>query len=221
MTEKVVLESVRLLAVDDKSKEIVERLKVDGIGCMENNSNFLLNVVITTSKKGIDEARILLSCQTVTCKTVLLRTSDMYEAAENDDFDAVLSFPIDNNMYEDIKSFLYVVYYSIEIHGIYSFDFYDFFSLIKGRNIISLQTYPYTSAIDEALSLLKYDRSKINNKYLLTLCVGHNETDYMKQLREVGDHSFIETFPDDMVLDFNIIESVLKQVILLKITPNS
>lgn len=106
------------------------------------------------------------------------------------------------------------------MHGICSFDFYDFFSLIKGRNIISLQTYPYTSAIDEALSLLKYDRSKIKNKYLLTLCVGHNEADYMKQLQEVGDHNFIETFPDDMVLNFNIIESVLKQVILLEITPN-
>ena len=219
MMEKVVLESVRLLAADDKSKEIVERLKADGIGCIENSGKLLLNVVITTSKKEIDEARILLSCQADARKTVLLRTSDMYETAENDDFDAVLSFPTDNNVYEDIKSFLYVVYYSIEIHGVCSFDFYDFFSLIKGRNIISLQTYPYTSAIDEALSLLKYDRSKIKNKYLLTLCVGHNETDYMKQLREVGDHSFIETFPDDMVLNFNIIESVLKQVILLEITP--
>lgn len=55
---------------------------------------------------------------------------------------------------------------------------------------------------------------------MLTLCVGHNETDYMKQLQEVGDHNFIETFLDDMVLNSNIIESVLKQVILVEITPN-
>ena len=218
--EKVVLESVRLLATDEKSKEIVEKLKAEGIGYMENSGELLLNVVITTSKKEIDKARILLSCQTDARKTVLLRASDMYEAADNDDFDAILSFPTEDNVYANIKSFLYVVYYSLEMHGICSFDFYDFFSLIKGRNIISLQTYPYTSAIEEALSLLKYDRSKIKNKYLLTLCVGHNETDYMKQLREVGDHNFIETFPDDMVLNFNIIESVLKQVILLEITPN-
>ena len=106
------------------------------------------------------------------------------------------------------------------MHGICSLDFYDFFSLIKGRNIISLQTYPYTSAIDEALSLLKYDRSKIKNKYLLTLCVGYNETDYMKQLQEVGDHNFIETYPDDMVLNYNIIESDLKQAIIVEIIPN-
>ncbi len=55
---------------------------------------------------------------------------------------------------------------------------------------------------------------------MLTLCVGYNETDYMKQLQEVGDHNFIETFPDDMVLNSNIIESVLKQVILVEIIPN-
>lgn len=56
--EKVVLESVRLLATDEKSKEIVEKLKAEGIGCMENSGKLLLNVVITTSKKEIDKARI-------------------------------------------------------------------------------------------------------------------------------------------------------------------
>ena len=49
--EKVVLESVRLLATDEKSKEIVEKLKAERIGCMENSGKLLLNVVITTSKK--------------------------------------------------------------------------------------------------------------------------------------------------------------------------
>ena len=70
--EKVVLESVRLLATDEKSKEIVEKLKAEGIGCMENSGKLLLNVVITTSKKEIDKARILLSCQTDARKTALL-----------------------------------------------------------------------------------------------------------------------------------------------------
>lgn len=36
-----------------------------------------------------------------------------------------------------IKPFLYIVHDNLEIHGICSFDFHDFCSLIKGQNIIS------------------------------------------------------------------------------------
>lgn len=215
--EKITLKIVRLMAIDDGAKEIVERLKGDGICCKENDCNVLLDVMLATSGKKIDKSSIPLPRQVAGRKTILLQATDAYKAIEHDGFDAVLSFSNYNNVYEKIKSFLYLVHDSLEIHGICSFDFYEFFSLIKGRNSISLQTYPYTT-IEQAFNFLKYDSHKKQNKYLLTLYMGHKGN--MDPLRKFDNHKFIETFPVNTVLNFNIIQSTLKQVTLLIITPN-
>lgn len=150
--EKITLEIVRLIAIDDGAKEIVERLKGYEIYHIESGCDILLDVVITTFGKSIDKSSIPRQGKIAACKTILLQANDAYEAIEHDGFDAILSFSDLNKVYEEVKSFLYIVYNSLEVHGLCSFDFYDFFSLVKGRNMISLQTYPYTS-IGQALSL--------------------------------------------------------------------
>ncbi|KGN97455.1 hypothetical protein HQ36_06015 [Porphyromonas gingivicanis] len=216
----IILELVRLIAVDDEAQAIIERLKGDGIDCIENSSDVLLDVVIATSGKEIDKDSISLPGQVAARKTILLQATDAYKATEHDGFDAILSFSDYKNVYEEIKSFLCMVHDNLEIHGICSFDFYDFCSLVTGRNCISLQTYPYTSTIEQAFSFLKYDSNKGQNKYLLTLYIGYDEEENDKIFRAFPNFQFIDTFPDDTILNFNIIQSALRQVTLMTITPN-
>lgn len=97
---------------------------------------------------------------------------------------------------------------------------YDFCSLVTGRNCISLQTYPYTATIEQAFSFLKYDSNKGQNKYLLTLYIGYDEEENDKIFRAFPNFQFIETCPDNTILNFNIIQSALRQVTLMTITPN-
>src|SRR3712207_371266 len=171
----IILDLVRLIAVDDEAQAIIERLKGDGIYCLENSSSVLLDVMICTSGKKIDKHSVALPGQVAARKTLLLQATDAYQAISHEGFDAILSVSDHHNVYEKIKSFIYLVHDSLEIHGICSFDFYDFCSLIEGRNTITLQIYPYTSAIEQALKFLEYDRNKGQKKYLLTIYIGYDE----------------------------------------------
>ena len=153
-----------LITADSENKQMVEKLKQDGISCIEKEEAALMNILLANSKEAVRNVNLLSLRQNDRSKLILLQTSCTFEVDEKEGFDAVLSFPNGSNVYEEVKSFLYCIRNCIGIHWITSFDFHDFHSVIKGRNIISLQKFTYRTDVEEALCKLKYDRDKKQKK---------------------------------------------------------
>ena len=131
---------VRLIYTDKEGEQIVKRLRLDGISCSEDDDT-PLSIILASSEDNLKHLNMSSLRQNNRQKIVLLQTSDIFEVVEKEMFDAILSFPNGSNTYEEIKSFLYCIHNLLEIHWIISVDFYDFYSVIKGKNIISMQRF--------------------------------------------------------------------------------
>lgn len=209
------LKLVRLIPADNGAKEIIDRLNDDGIYWQKEGENVLMTAVLATTEKGVNDIHLLLKQQKANHKVVLIQATDELMNICDNVFDSIISFTPSANVYENMKLFLWLFYNTIEIRGVSSFDFYDFFSLIRGRNRISLQKKSYISDIEEALCHLKYDRRHSQNRYLLAICMDTTEKEFMKSLGEIGEHKFFrETFTDDTLLNVVVVNSPLRQVIL-------
>ena len=132
-------------------------------------------------------------------------------------FDAILSFPNGSNTYEEIKSFLYCIRNFIEIHWMTSVDYHDFYSVIKGKNIISMQRFTYRKDIEEALYKLNYNRDKRKKEYIFAIS-GVNQEEGLRQLQAFDKYLSEKTFIKKYDFRFNFIDYGMKQVILLTAT---
>ena len=160
---------VRLISTDKEGEQMVERLRFDGISCSEDDDTPLLSIILASSEDSLKHLNMSSLRQNNRQKIVLLQTSNIFEVVEKEMLDAILSFPNGSNTYEEIKSFLYCIHNLLEIHWIISVDFHDFYSVIKGKNIISMQRFTYRKDIEEALYKLNYNRDKKQKKYIFCL----------------------------------------------------
>jgi len=209
---------VRLISTDKEGEQIVERLRLDGISCSEDDDTPLLSIILASSEDNLKHLNMSSLRQNNRQKIVLLQTSDIFEVFEKEMFDAILSFPNGSNTYEEIKSFLYCIRNLLEIHWIISVDFHDFYSVIKGKNIISMQRFTYRKDIEEALYKLNYNRGKKQRKYIFAISGVRNQEEGLRQIQAFDKYLSEKTFIEEYDFRFNIIPYGMKQVILLTAT---
>ena len=209
---------VRLISTDKEGEQIVERLRLDGISCSEDDDTPLLSIILASSEDNLKHLNMSSLRQNNRQKIVLLQTSDIFEVDGKEMFDAILSFPNGSNTYEEIKSFLYCIRNLLEIHWIISVDFHDFYSVIKGKNIISMQRFTYRKDIEEALYKLNYNRGKKQRKYIFAISGVRNQEEGLRQIQAFDKYLSEKTFIEEYDFRFNIIPYGMKQVILLTAT---
>ena len=209
---------VRLISTDKDGEQIVERLRLDGISCSEDDDTPLLSIILASSEDNLKHLNMSSLRQNNRQKIVLLQTSDIFEVVEKEMFDAILSFPNGSNTYEEIKSFLYCIRNLLEIHWIISVDFHDFYSVIKGKNIISMQRFTYRKDIEEALYRLNYNRDKKKKKYIFAISGVRNQEEGLRQIQAFDKYLSKKIFIKESDFCYNIIPYGMKQVILLTAT---
>lgn len=209
---------VRLISTDKDGEQIVERLRLDGISCSEDDDTPLLSIILASSEDNLKHLNMSSLRQNNRQKIVLLQTSDIFEVVEKEMFDTILSFPNGSNTYEEIKSFLYCIRNLLEIHWIISVDFYDFYSVIKGKNIISMQRFTYRKDIEEALYKLNYNRYNKQKKYIFAISGVRNQEEGLRQIQAFDKYLSETIFIKESDFCYNIIPYGMKQVILLTAT---
>lgn len=207
---------VRLISTDKEGEQIVERLRLDGISCSEDDDTPLLSIILASSEDSLKHLNMSSLRQNNRQKIVLLQTSGIFDIDEQHFFNAILSFPQNDDVYSQIKSFLYCAYNFIDVHSIISVDFSDFYSIISGRNIISMQQYVYTTDVEESLSQLKYDKTNKQDKYIYAVR-GAQSQEECKQLKTFDKHLLTELCGEEF--KFNIVAGGQRQVFLLTATP--
>lgn len=100
---------VRLISTDKEGEQIVERLRLDGISCSEDDDTPLLNIILASSEDSLKHLNISSLRQNNRQKIVLLQTSGIFDIDEQHFFNAIFSFHQNDDVYSQIKSFLGVM----------------------------------------------------------------------------------------------------------------
>ncbi len=222
--EKIALESLRLIAADYVSQQVINELCSEGIYSINNSPNVHVNVVLVSTYKGADNVNKILETHARARRNVVIKMNPELSIKEESDIFSILSFQADSNPYLELKKFLQLYNICIEKHGILCFDLSDFSILIRGRNVISTHSYVYNKDITDALEHIKSIYIKENGRYLLAITIANDYTDEMKVITlpekimlPVGD--YIETFPDKSLLYLTITIATPKTLTLFTSVP--
>ena len=222
--EKIALESLRLIAADYVSQQVINELRSEGIYSIKNNPNVHVNVVLVSTDKGADNVNKILETHARARRNVVIKMNPELSIKEESDIFSILSFQADSNPYLELKKFLQLYNICIEKHGILCFDLSDFSILIRGRNVISTHSYVYNKDITDALEHIKSIYIKENGRYLLAITIANDYTDEMKVITlpekimlPVGD--YIEAFPDKSLLYLTITIATPKTLTLFTSVP--
>ena len=209
----IILKSARLIATDDESKGIIERLRSEGVYCQEDTEWQLMNIVLVSSTEGVVNIPNVLSQNTPAKQNVIININPSLEIDNDINYYSVLSFFNDADPYEEIKSLLCFIRTNEDTNRNIAFDEYEIFVLIKGRNIISTASYSYDEDVDEAINELKKIKLQNNRRYLLLFTYEHNNEGTALDILPVKN--YLETFPENATVYWNIQESSVNQVTLL------
>lgn len=222
--EKIALESLRLIAADYVSQQVINELCSEGIYSINNSPNVYVNVVLVSTDKGADNVNKILETHARARRNVVIKMNPELSIKEESDIFSILSFQADSNPYLELKKFLQLYNICIEKHGILCFDLSDFSILIRGRNVISTHSYVYNKDITDALEHIKSIYIKENGRYLLAITIANDYTDEMKVITlpekimlPVGD--YIEAFPDKSLLYLTITIATPKTLTLFTSVP--
>lgn len=222
--EKIALESLRLIAADYVSQQVINEFRTEGIYSIKNSPNVYVNVVLVSTDKGADNVNKILETHARARRNVVIKMNPELSIKEESDIFSILSFQADSNPYLELKKFLQLYNICIEKHGILCFDLSDFSILIRGRNVISTHSYVYNKDITDALEHIKSIYIKENGRYLLAITIANDYTDEMKVITlpekimlPVGD--YIETFPDKSLLYLTITIATPKTLTLFTSVP--
>lgn len=222
--EKIALESLRLIAADYVSQQVINEFRTEGIYSIKNSPNVYVNVVLVSTDKGADNVNKILETHARERRNVVIKMNPELSIKEESDIFSILSFQADSNPYLELKKFLQLYNICIEKHGILCFDLSDFSILIRGRNVISTHSYVYNKDITDALEHIKSIYIKENGRYLLAITIANDYTDEMKVITlpekimlPVGD--YIETFPDNSLLYLTITIATPKTLTLFTSVP--
>ena len=216
--EKIALESLRLIAADYVSQQVIDELRSEGIYSIKNSPNVHVNVVLVSTDKGADNINEILETHARARRNVVITMNPEFSIKEESDIFSILSFQADSNPYLELKKFLQLYNICIEKHGILCFDLSDFLIVIRGRNVISTHSYVYKKDITDALAHLKSICIKENGRYLLAITIaGYDNNEMEKMMLSVSD--YMETFPDKSIFHFTITEAIPKTLTLFTSIP--
>ena len=216
--EKIALESLRLIAADYVSQQVIDELCSEGIYSIKNSPNVYVNVVLVSTDKGADNVNKILETHARARRNVVIKTNPGLCIKEESDIVSILSFQADSNPYLELKKFLQLYDICIEKHSMVCFDLSDFLILIRGRNVISTHSYVYKKDITDALAHLKSICIKENGRYLLAITIaGYDNNEMEKMMLPVSD--YMETFPDKSIFHFTITEATPKTLTLFTSIP--
>ena len=216
--EKIALESLRLIAADCVSQQVIDELCSEGIYSIKNSTNVHVNVVLVSTDKGVDNVNEILETHARARRNVVIKTNPGLCIKEESDIFSILSFLADSNPYIELKKFLQLYDICIEKHSMVCFDLSDFLILIRGRNVISTHSYVYKKDITDALAHLKSICIKENGRYLLAITIANYDNNEMeKMMLPVSD--YMETFPDKSIFHFTITEAIPKTLTLFTSIP--
>ena len=216
--EKIALESLRLIAADCVSQQVIDELCSEGIYSIKNSPNVHVNIVLVSTDKGADNVNEILETHARARRNVVIKTNPGLCIKEESDIFSILSFLADSNPYIELKKFLQLYDICIEKHSMVCFDLSDFLILIRGRNVISTHSYVYKKDITDALAHLKSICIKENGIYLLAITIANYDNNEMeKMMLPVSD--YMETFPDKSIFHFTITEAIPKTLTLFTSIP--
>ena len=210
--ENILLDSVRLIATDDASSKIIERLKSEGVYGQEDKEWQSMNIVLVSSTEGVANIPNVLSKNSLAKRNIIININPSLEIDNNIDYYSVLSFFNGADSYKEIKSLLCFIHTNEDTNRNIAFDEYEIFDLIKGRNIISTASYSYNENVDEAINELKKIKLHNNRRYLLLFTYEHNNEATFLDIWPVNN--CLESFPKDTTVCWNILESSVNQVTL-------
>lgn len=222
--EKIALESLRLIAADYVSQQVINEFRTEGIYSIKNSPNVYVNVVLVSTDKGADNINEILETHACTRRNVVIKMNPELSIKEESDIFSILSFQADSNPYLELKKLLQLYNICIENHGILCFDLSDFLIVIRGRNVISTHSYVYKKDITEALAHLKSIYIKENGRYILAITIANDYTDEMKKITlpekmmpPLSD--YMESFPDKSIFNFTITKATPKTLSLFTSIP--
>lgn len=222
--EKIALESLRLIAADYVSQQVINEFRTEAIYSIKNSPNVYVNVVLVSTDKGADNVNKILETHARARRNIVIKMNPELSIKEESDIFSILSFQADSNPYLELKKFLQLYNICIEKHSMICFDLSDFLIIIRGRNVISTHSYVYKEDITDALEHIKSIYIKKNGRYLLAITIANDYTDEMKVITlpekimlPVGD--YIETFPDKSLLYLTITIATPKTLTLFTSVP--
>lgn len=216
--EEIAFESLRLVAVDHVSEQVINQLRSEGIYSIKNSPYILINIILVSTEECAGNIQKVLNAHPSAKKNIVIKIKSELSIPDESNIDSILEFQPDSKPYSELKKFLQLYKDNVEIHGMICFDFNDFFTLIRGRNVISTVSYEYREDITEALSQLKPAKIQEGDKSLLYFTVSKFDNKEMVN-RMVPINDFMETFPDKNIMYWNFRESSPQIVTLFTSTP--
>lgn len=211
--EDIILESARLIATDDESKRIIERLRSEGVYGQEDNEWQFMNIVLVSSAEGVANIPDLLSNKSLAKRNIIIKTDPSLNIDNDVNYYSVLSFFNGADPYEEIKSLLCFIHTNEDTNRNIAFDEYEIFTLIKGRNMISTASYSYNENINEATNELKKIKLYNYNRYLLLFT--YKRTIKVTTHNMLSVSNYLDMFPKNARVYWNILRSSVNQVTLL------
>ena len=216
--EKIALESLRLIAADYVSQQVINELRSEGIYSIKNSPNVHVNVVLVSTDKRADNVNKILETHACARRNVVIKMNPELSIKEESDIFSILSFQADSNPYLELIKFLQLYNICIEKHSMICFDLSDFLILIRGRNVIYTHLYVYKKDITEALAHLKSIYIKENGRYLLAITIaGYDNNEMEKMMLLVSD--YMVSSPDKSIFNFTITEATPKTLTLFTSVP--
>ena len=216
--EKIALESLRLIAADYVSQQVINELRSEGIYSIKNSPNVHVNVVLASTDKGADNVNEILETHACTRRNVVIKMNPELSIKEESDIFSILSFQADSNPYLELKKFLQLYNICIEKHGILCFDLSDFSILRRGRNVISTHSYVYKKDLTDAFEHIKSIYIKEKGRYLLAITIARYDNNEMeKMMLPLSD--YLKSVPDKNIFYFTITEATPKTLTLFTSVP--
>ena len=211
--ENIIFGSVRLIATDDASSKIIERLKTEGVCGQEDNELLFMNIVLVSSAEGVANIPDVLSNNSLAKRNIIIKTDPSLNIDNDTNYYSVLSFFHGADPYEEIKLLLCFIHTNEDTNRNIAFDEYEIFTLTKGRNMISTASYSYNENVDKAINELKKIKLHNNHRYVLLFTYKHNIKGTGLDMLSVSN--YLDMFPENATVCWNIQESSVNQVTLL------
>ena len=209
----IILESDRLIATDDESKGIIERLRSEGVYGQEDKELLFMNIVLVSSAEGVAKLPDVLSNKSLAKRNLIIKTDTSLNIDNDINYYSVLTFFDEADPYEEIKSLLCFIHTNEDTNRNIVFDEYEIFTLIKGRNMISTASYSYNENVAKAINELEKIKLHNNHRYVLLFTYKHNINGTGLDMLSVSN--YLDMFPENATVFWNIQESSVNQVTLL------
>lgn len=172
-----------------------------------------MNIVLVSSAEGAVKLPDVLSNNSLAKRNIIIKTNPSLNIDNDVNYYSVLSFFDGADPYEEIKTLLCFIHTNEDTNRNIAFDEYEIFTLTKGRNMISTASYSYNENVDKALNELKNIKLHNNHRYVLLFTYKHNINGTGLDMLSVSN--YLDMFPENATVCWNIQESSVNQVTLL------